>query len=96
MLPIKGDSEMYYNFNAKAELHRLEMKPVAPGFPKLTSPSVVLSGTLEQCIRKVMERPKHDRDGYSIQVDPDANLVKTHLGVEDIEHLHNHPEFPKR
>jgi hypothetical protein len=85
-----------YNFKAKAELYRTEMKG-APGYSKMLPDQPVFSGTFEECINKVMEkRDAYDRQGHRIVVRPDANVGKTELNLEEIEALYKHADFPGR
>jgi hypothetical protein len=84
-----------YNFKARVELHRTQMSPVRRGGFKLASPKIVSSGTLADCVTKVMEKSDPDRRGYSITVGPDSNIGKTVLGLEEIEALYQHVNFPR-
>jgi hypothetical protein len=86
-----------YNFKAKAKLYRVVMEGPPRHSKMLADDQLVFSGTLEECINKVMEkRDAYDRQGHRIVVGPDANVGNTELNLEEIEALYKHVEFPGR
>ena len=60
-----------YNFNAKAELHRLEMNTPEHHGKTAPSPRLIAEGTVAECINKIMAKREPDRQIYSIAIGPD-------------------------
>jgi hypothetical protein len=60
---------------AKADLHRLEMTAPKPG-TKNKSPRLIHSGTVVECIKKVMAKREPDRVLYSTTVPLEAGFNK--------------------
>jgi hypothetical protein len=82
------------DFNAKADLHRVEMNAPKPG-TKITSPRLVHSGTVVECIKKVMAKREPDRVLYSMTVPLEAGFIKAVLDYRDIEAISQRPDFPR-
>jgi len=74
------------NWKAPAEGHRTSMQPIQFG-KKLTGPRLVLSGSLDECVRYIRDRSAACRPLYSIMVGPEAGLADTTLHHRDIEEL---------
>lgn len=82
------------DFNAKADLHRVEMTASKPG-TKIASPRLIHSGTVVECIQKVMAKREPDRVLYSMTVPLEAGFVKAVLNYRDIETISQRSDFSK-
>jgi hypothetical protein len=84
------------DFNARAELHRLEMTRSEFGRKLPTSPRLVYSGTVTECVSKVMGKRDPDRCLYSMTVPLEAGFGKDVLQHDDIEAVFRRADFPWR
>jgi hypothetical protein len=84
-----------YNFKAKGELHRLEMTTPKPHTPIVSAARMVFTGSVADCINKVMAKREPDRQIYTITIGPDFGMDATALHYRDIEQLYSYPGFPK-
>jgi hypothetical protein len=82
------------DFNAKADLHRVEMTNSKLG-TKIPPPRVVHSGTVVECINKVMAKREPDRVLYSMTVPLEAGFIKALLDYCDIEAISQRADFPR-
>ena len=84
-----------YNFNAKAELRRLEITTPKPGEKIGSSARMVSQGSVADCINTLMAKREPDRQIYSITMGPDFGMDATVLHYKDIEELYGYPGFPR-
>jgi hypothetical protein len=85
-------TEAHVNFDAPAVLRK---------WPSLhnarrtegTGPYLLLDGTLDDCIRKFMEKPAHHRHLYEIHTSPQPPLVADVLSGEIVAELARLREF---
>jgi hypothetical protein len=82
------------DFNARAELHRLETNDLHD-FRKLTGPRMVHAATVTECVNKVMAEREPDRLIYSMTIPLEAGFGKTEFLYRDIEAIAERPDFPK-
>jgi hypothetical protein len=83
------------DFNATADLHRVEMNPVRLGQPIKPSPRYLETAPIIQCINRVMGKRQADRVIYSITVPLEAGFGKKVLDYRDIEDIAARPDLPK-
>jgi hypothetical protein len=83
------------DFNAVADLHRIEMRPTEFGKKITTDPHYLESGRVFELINRVMGKRSPDRVLYSITPPREAAFNKEELNYQDIEDLSHHPDFPK-
>jgi hypothetical protein len=83
------------DFNALAELHRLEMSPLDQT-KSLSGPRMVHTGTVAECVRKVMAKRDPDRAPYSMTVKLEAGFGGPSLGYLEIEDISHRADFPKQ
>jgi hypothetical protein len=83
------------DFNASAELHRVEMNDARWGEPIKTSPRMVHTGTVVECVTRVMGKRDPDRRIYSMTVGFEAGFGKEVLEYNDIEAISGRPDFPR-
>jgi hypothetical protein len=62
---------------------------------KIMSPRLILSGTVVECIKKVMAKREPDRVLYSIAAPLAAGFIKDVLDYRDIEAISQRPDFPR-
>jgi hypothetical protein len=53
----------------------------------LTSPYLIIDGTLDECIRKFMSQPKSQHHLYEIHTAPQADLVSAILSADHVVEL---------
>jgi hypothetical protein len=82
------------DFNALAELHRLEMTRPDPT-KALSGPRMVHTGTVAECVRKVMAKREPDRQIYSMTVKLEAGFGGPTLHYREIEQTARRADFPK-
>jgi hypothetical protein len=82
------------NFDARADLHRSEMRQVRLGEKNSPVPRYLRSATLAECVAEVMAMRETDRVIYSITVPLEAGFGKTELYYPDIEAIAQRPDFP--
>jgi hypothetical protein len=84
------------DFNAPAELHRVEMAHRNWGHSLPTSPRMVHAGSVAECVTKVMGKRDPDRRIYSLTVDFAAGFGKAILEYDDIEAIAARKDFPRK
>jgi hypothetical protein len=82
------------DFNARAELHRVEMRRARWGEPIQTSPRMIHAGTVAECVTRVMGKRDPDRRIYSMTVPLEAGFGKAVLEFDDIEAVAQRTDFP--
>jgi hypothetical protein len=83
------------DFNAAADLHRVEASPARWGHPIKPSPRYLETAPVAQCVNRVMGKRQADRVIYSITVPLEAGFGKQVLDYRDIEDIAACPDFPK-
>ena len=83
------------DFNARADLHRTEMRLPRFGQKNSPGPRYLRSATLAECVNMVMAKRPPDRVIYSITVPLEAGFGKTELYHRDIEAISERPDFPQ-
>ena len=83
------------NFNATADLHRLEMKTPIYGRKNRPGPRWLESGKASDLIRKVVAKRGSDQLADSITVPLEAGFGRDVLHFRDIQEFAKHPDFPK-
>jgi hypothetical protein len=83
------------DFNARAELHRLEMTRSEFGRKLPTSRRLVYSGTVTECVSKVMGKRDPDRCLYSMTVPLEAGFGADALHHDEIEAIFRRADFPR-
>jgi hypothetical protein len=78
------------NWDAPADVYRATVEKTLFG-KKLSSPRLVLSASLAQCVRYIKELGSFQQPLYSIAVGPEAGLAGTTLRQRDIEQLGQPP-----
>jgi hypothetical protein len=84
------------DFNAPADLHRFEMNDARWGESIKPSPRMVHTGTVLECINRVMSKRAPDRRIYSMTVGFEAGFGKAVLEYADIEDIAARADFPSR
>ncbi len=82
------------DFNALADLHRVEMNAATWGRPIKPGPRYLETAPLAQCVNKVMGKRQADRVLYSITVPLEAGFIKDVLDYRDIEAISKRADFP--
>jgi hypothetical protein len=82
------------DYNPRAELRRVEMTPTRPG-KKIGAPRVVHSGTVADCVNRVMAKREPDRLIYSMSVPLEAGFGKIDHNYRDIEAISRRPDLPR-
>jgi hypothetical protein len=83
------------NFNATADLHRLEMRTPIHGQKTRPGPCWLESGKASDLMRKVVAKREADQPVYSITVPLEAGFGKDVLNFRDIQEFAEHPDFPR-
>jgi hypothetical protein len=83
------------NFNARADLHRTEMRPIKFGQKIVPSPRYLRSDSVTDCVNAVMAKREPDRVLYSMTVPLEAGFGKDTLDYWDIQAISKRPDFPK-
>jgi hypothetical protein len=91
---VIGDQKQMSNFNAKADLHMVEMTGHKLG-TKNTASRLIHSGTVVECAKKVMAKDELERALYSMTVPLEAGFIKAVLDYRDIEAISQRPDFPR-
>ena len=82
------------DFNAKADIYRVEFKsaaghrPIAPSKP-------IRSGTVAEGVRWIMAKRPDDRKTYFMTVALEAGFLKGELRYRDIEDISRRADFPQ-
>jgi hypothetical protein len=83
------------NFNATADLHRLEMRTPIYAQKNRPGPRWLESGKASNLMRKIVAKREADQPVYSITVPLEAGFGKDTLNFLDIQEFAKHPDFPK-
>jgi hypothetical protein len=83
------------NFDATADLHRLEMTTPIYGQKNRPGPRWLESGKASDLMSKVVAKREADQPVYSITVPLEAGFGKDTLHFRDIQEFAKHPDFPK-
>jgi hypothetical protein len=83
------------NYDAHADLHRLEMNTVNPGHPNHPGPHFLHDGKFSDLVKKVMAKREPDAQLYSITTDLEAGFQRTVFNYLDIVDVYNRPDFPR-
>jgi hypothetical protein len=82
------------NYDAIADLHRLEMRPMRVGQKITPGPRYLRSLPMKDCVKQVMSKRPPDAHTYSITVPLEAGFGKDVLNYWDIEAIARQPDFP--
>jgi hypothetical protein len=82
------------NFDATADLYRLEMRTPIYGHKSHAGPRWLESGRACDLMRKVVAKREADQPVYSITVPLEAGFGKGVLNFRDIREIAKHSDFP--
>jgi len=83
------------NYEAIADLHRLEVRPIRFGEKNSLGPRYLRSLPIKECVNQVMSKRPPDAHTYSITVPLEAGFGKDVLNYWDIEAISQRPDFPR-
>jgi hypothetical protein len=82
------------DFNAKADIYRVEFKSAAGHRPNAPS-KPIRSGTVAEGVRWIMAKRPDDRKTYFMTVALEAGFLKGELRYRDIEDISRRADFPQ-
>jgi hypothetical protein len=80
-----SDKEVQINFNAPAALRKwpsVNSERISPSLG--ARPYLIIDGTLDECIRHFISRPRSQQHLYEIHTAPQSDLVSAILSAEHI------------
>jgi hypothetical protein len=83
------------NYDAKADLHRMQMNDVKPGHPNHPGPIFLNDGKFSDLVKQVMAKRVPDAQLYEITTGLEAGFQKTVFKYPDIVEVYNRPDFPR-
>jgi hypothetical protein len=83
------------NYDAPADLHRLEMTDVKPGHPNHPGPRRLRDGKFGDLVKQVIAKRLPDAQLYSITTNLEAGFQKTLFQYPDIVEVYNRTDFPR-
>jgi hypothetical protein len=84
------------NYDASAELYRIQMTTVKLGYPKIRSAAHhVHHGKYSDLVKKVMAEPLSDAQCYEITTGLEAGFQQTLFQYRDIVEVYNRTDFPR-